>query len=184
MNENLIPLSRYLSVVLRHRAADLGLEMDASGFVDVEPLWAVVVEHFGDQYTLEDLQKVIAGEADGIQRFERVDGQKIRALYGHSQGSAVSYPPAQPPETLYHGTSRQALGAILKKGLQPLKQQYVHLSATTSVARKVGATRSKWPVLLKIKARQAADRGIEFHHPDEIHWLVKAIPPEFIEVSE
>jgi len=185
MTENLIQLSRFLSVALRHRAAELGLEMDSNGFVEVEPLWALVVERFGDQYNLEDLQKVIAGEADGKQRFERVDGRKIRALYGHSRMvSAVTYPPATPPETLYHGTSQQALGAILKKGLQPLKQQYVHLSATAAIARKVGATHSKWPVLLKIRARQAAASGTVFYHPDETHWLVKAIPPEFIEVQE
>ena len=184
MNEELIPLSRFLSVVLRHRAGELGLVMDAVGFVEVEPLWAQVVERFGDQYGLEELQKVVAGEADGRKRFEQVDGRGVRALYGHSRGIAVTYPPADPPEYLYHGTSRQALGAILKQGLQPLKQQYVHLSATMSVARKVGASRARWPVLLKIRARQTAASGIEFHHPDETHWLVKAIPAKFIEVLE
>ena len=65
MTENLIPLSKFLSVVLRHRAAELGLKMDTDGFVEVEPLWGLVVERFGDEYKMGDLLKVTAGEADG-----------------------------------------------------------------------------------------------------------------------
>ena len=183
MNDQLIPLSRYLSVVLRHRAQDFGLEMDPNGFVELEGLWALVIERFGDQYDLEDLQKVVAGEADGRKRFEIVAGG-MRALYGHSRVGAVTYPPAEPPEYLYHGTSPQALGSIRRQGLQPLKQQYVHLSATEKIARKEGGHRAKWPVLLKIRARQAAAAGVVFHHPEELHWLAKAVPPEFIEFPE
>jgi len=183
MNDQLTPLSRYISTVLRHRARDFGLEMDSNGFVELEGLWALVIERFGDQYDLDDLHKVIAGEADGRKRFEIVAG-RMRALYGHSRVGAVTYPPAEPPEYLYHGTSPQALGAIRRQGLQPLKQQYVHLSATEKIARKEGGHRARWPVLLKVRSRQAAAAGVVFHHPEELHWLVKAVPPEFIEFPE
>ena len=183
MTDQISGLSRYISVILRHRAQDFGLEMDSDGFVDLEGLWALVTGRYGDQYDLDDLQKVIAGDADGKKRFEIVEG-RIRALYGHSRVGAVTYPPAEPPEYLYHGTSPHLLGVIHKQGLRPMKRQYVHLSTTIKRAREVGVRQAKWPMVLKIRARQAAAAGVVFHHPEELHWLAKAIPPEFIELPE
>ena len=36
----------------------------------------------------------------------------------------------------------------------------------------------------KTRPRQAAAAGVVFHHPEELHWLAKAVPPEFIEFPE
>ena len=88
--------------------------------------------------------------------------------------------PAIPPEILYHGTVDKALPAIRKQGLNGQKRQYVHLSTTTDRATDVAGRRGK-PILLRIRAKVAHDAGIEFYHPEPKHFLVKTLPPEFIE---
>ena len=71
------------------------------------------------------------------QRFA-VEGGRIRARYGHSVPLAISYEYAEPPATLYHGTSEANLASILREGLLPMGRQKVHLSADTETARQVG----------------------------------------------
>lgn len=176
---NLTQLSKYLSLALRHRAADFGLTLDENGFADLEPVWALVERRFGEQFTRAHLAQVVAGDTDGKKRFEIVDG-RIRALYGHTRVE-VAYPPAAPPETLCHGTSHRALREIHKYGLKPMKRQYVHMSDNPACAQKTGGRHDEIPVILRIRAADAARAGVEFYHPEAEHWLAKTVPPEFIE---
>ncbi len=176
---DLVQLSKYLSLVLRHRAKDFGLILDDNGFTDLEPVWALVERHFHGQYTREHLAQVVAGDSDGKKRFEIVDG-RIRAMYGHTHVE-VTYPPAAPPELLYHGTSHQALAAIRENGLQPMKRQYVHMTDNLHRAQKTGGRHDEAPIILHIRAADAARAGVEFYHAEAEHWLAKSIPPEFVE---
>ena len=53
---NLTRFSKFVSLILRHRAKDFGLEMDARGFVDFEALRALVEQKSIDVYSDEDWQ--------------------------------------------------------------------------------------------------------------------------------
>lgn len=176
-------LSKFLSLILRHRAQDFGLTLDLQGFAEFDAVRAVVNQRSTEAYSEEDWQAVLDGLTDGKKRFEVVDG-KIRALYGHSKVGPVEYPPVEPPAILYHGTNSQALESIRRQGLQAMKRQYVHLSRTVERAIKVGSRRTEQVILLEIRASEAYRSGITFYNPEPEHFLAKAIPADFIDIPE
>src|SRR5262245_18839168 len=124
---NLTRLSKFMSLVLRHRAPDFGLTPDGEGFVAFDSLVAVVERNRQlHARRNEILQWVETGQP---QRYEIKDGL-IRATYGHSKsqrlGATVEYPAVEPPTLLYHGTHPGALRAIRQYGLKAMQRQYVH----------------------------------------------------------
>jgi RNA:NAD 2'-phosphotransferase (TPT1/KptA family) len=87
MNKKMVDFSKFLSFVLRHGAKEVGIEMDAQGFVIVDDLMKT---GRAKHYSLADLQFVV--ESNSKKRFEIVqfDGPegtkiwKIRAVQGHT----------------------------------------------------------------------------------------------------
>ena len=120
------------------------------------------------------------GKVDGKKRFEVRTG-RIRALYGHSAVPPVSYPAAEPPEFLYHGTREAALKSIRQDGLRSMGRQHVYLSATIERATKVATRRTQRPIILRIRAIEAHRAGVVFHRPDSEHYLTKALSPDFLD---
>src|SRR5204862_8022520 len=84
-------------------------------------------------------------------RFE-VEGERIRARYGHSLELEENPHPGMPPATLYHGTPRRYVAKVLETGLRPMKRQYVHLSPDKKTAREVGMRRDQEPAIIIIDA--------------------------------
>jgi putative RNA 2'-phosphotransferase len=180
---DLVRLSKFLAVLLRHQANEHGLSLDDEGFADTDSVWAQVNQRFRGQYTYNDLLKVVEGDRFGKKRYE-IQGRKIRALFGHSDVSHVSYPPAVPPEYLYHGTTRAALDIIRHEGLKSLSRQYVHFTVNREHAERVAGRHSNETVILTIRSGDAHRAGIVFYHPEHEHYLADAVPPEFIEFPE
>jgi putative RNA 2'-phosphotransferase len=173
-------LSKFLALVLRHQAAPFGLSLNAGGFTDTESVWKQIQKRYPDAYTYDDLLKVVEGDNTGKKRYEIV-GTQIRALFGHSDVTPVVYPAADPPDVLYHGTMRGALDSIREHGLRAESRQYVHLTSSEQRATIVAARHSRDTVILTIRARDAHEAGIVFHHPEAEHWLAAAIPPMYID---
>ncbi|CCF16627.1 putative RNA 2'-phosphotransferase [Brevibacillus laterosporus GI-9] len=97
-------LSKEISYALRHAPHEYELELDEYGWVQTEqllhslheqPVWRNVSE--------KDLQVMIS-QFDK-KRFEMENG-KMRALYGHSTAKRVLKEESEPPEFLYHGTTK------------------------------------------------------------------------------
>ncbi len=178
-----VRLSKFLSLVLRHRAGDFGLTPDGEGFVPLAELVAVVGRHFERHASPRaGSEEVLALLLDpGQQRFEQ-RGELVRARYGHARVQpTVVYPPVEPPEILYHGTSPAALAHVRREGLRAMGRQYVHLATTLAEAQRVGVRRAHSPAILTIRARAAHLAGTAFHAPDASHFLARSIPPDFIE---
>lgn len=173
-------LSKFLAVMLRHNPDQFGLTLDEEGFTDTDLVWAAVKERYGDQFTYDDLLKVVAGDQDGKKRYE-IRGRQIRAMYGHSDVRPITYPPAEPPEFLYHGTSDAALDAIRREGLKSLGRQYVHMGTNIERAKRVGQRHDGKTIILNIRALEAHRAGVVFYHAETEHYLATAIPPEFID---
>jgi len=173
---NSIRLSKFFSLALRHRARDFGLTPDAEGFVPLTELLAFIQTRFDPQLTRADITALV--ESSEPRRFE-LRGDLIRATYGHSC-VAIEYPPATPPEILYHGTHPAAVASIRKNGLRAMKRQYVHLSTTMERAREVSSRRTRAPVILIVRALAAHAAGTAFHSPEPKHFLARTIAPEFI----
>jgi putative RNA 2'-phosphotransferase len=116
-------------------------------------------------------------------RFE-VEGDRIRARYGHSVELEEQPHPGMPPATLYHGTAQRYVPRILDAGLHPMKRQFVHLSPDKSTAREVGRRRDQTPTILVIDAHKAHESGIKFYPRGKGIWLSDPIPPQFLSILE
>ena len=170
-----VALSKWLSYALRHRPDAVGLALDANGWAEVSDVLraARAQGHDLDRATLERVVR----ESDK-QRFA-LDGDRVRANQGHSVAVDLDLAPVPPPETLYHGTSRRSLGAILDQGLHRQSRHHVHLSADAETARAVGA-RHGAPVVLAVRAGEMARAGHRFYRSENGVWLVGAVPPGFL----
>lgn len=178
-----VRLSKFLALMLRHEAEKFGLVLDEEGFTDTDMVWAQIQKRYPGQYDYPDLLAVVAGDQDGKKRYEIRDRQ-IRALFGHSDVRPITYPPAVPPEILYHGTSDQAISGIRAEGLKSQARQYVHLAINTKRATKVAVRHKGQPVILQIRAAEAHAAGIVFYHPEPEHYLADFIPSLYIDFPE
>ncbi len=177
-------LSKFVSMVLRHRAHEFGIVLDDEGFTHIDDLVALIESRYTGRYAHEDVLRVVTTPgSDGKMRFELV-GEQVRARYGHNKAvQAVNYEPATPPDVLYHGTVADALASIRKEGLTAQQRQYVHLSTTTQRALSVGSRRGK-PILLMVRAVEAHRDGVVFYHPGDEHYLAEHIPVQYIVMPE
>jgi len=170
-------LSKYLSYVLRHGPASIGLVLGDGGWVRVDDLLARAAQT-GRRITREDLEMIL--QRSGKQRFALSgDGTLIRASQGHSVVVDLRLPPVVPPEVLYHGTVARSLPAIRAEGLRPMGRQHVHLSLDRETAVVVGGRRGV-PIVLEISAGAMHRDGHVFYRADNGVWLTEHVPPAFI----
>lgn len=171
-------LSKFLALILRHRAGDFGLTLDPEGYVPLDSLLAAINGERGWEWVhAEHIQEVIDTQAK--RRYEIVDGD-IRAIYGHSLDAAVTYPQVAPPAVLLHGTAQRFVDAIRREGLKPMRRQYVHLTDDPALARLTGVRRDPNPAIVRIDAARAHAAGIAFFQADNGVYLAKQVPPEYI----
>jgi len=136
----------------------------------------------GVPITLDQLKHVVA--TSDKKRFAlSEDGRRIRANQGHSIEVDLRYQPQIPPEFLYHGTAIRFLPGIRRDGLQRMQRHDVHLSTETKVTVQVGSRHGK-PVLLIIRSGEMHRAGHVFTCSANGVWLVKHVPPEFIDFSK
>ncbi|MFI1091537.1 RNA 2'-phosphotransferase [Streptomyces sp. NPDC020917] len=174
-----VRISRFLSMVLRHRPEAVGITLDEGGWVDVDVLIAACAAA-GRRFSRADLDHVVA--TNNKRRFAySSDGRRIRASQGHSVEVDLGLTPAAPPDVLYHGTASGTLAAILREGLRPMDRQDVHLSADRETAVRVGARHGR-PVVLEVDAAGLAAAGHTFRVSANGVWLTDRVPPERLRV--
>lgn len=175
-------LSRFLALVLRHRAPQFDLRMDDEGFVDLDDLLDVIDERQPalDWVEVEHIEALTRSE--GRKRFEIRDNQ-VRATYGHSFHRLISYPPAVPPESLYVGVPRAKLPDLRLRGLLPQGRQYVHLSEQESEAEEIARHQGEGSIVVTVFSGKAHEAGVPFYHPTEGIYLVTKMSPEFLDVA-
>lgn len=167
-------ISRLLSLMLRHRPDEFGLEIDDYGFVSLGQVIQAVRDRY-EEATEQDVLELV-NSADQ-HRFEVVDG-RIRALYGHSFFVEMDGEPMTPPELLYIGTTAADARRYRSDGIVPADRFYVHLS----LSREAAAERSReldGPVVVEVRAREAGEAGIVFHARGEVV-LTRQVPAAFV----
>jgi putative RNA 2'-phosphotransferase len=170
-------ISKFLSLVLRHRPERIGLELDPGGWAPIDELIAKANKHRGS-IDRDLLLNVV--EESSKRRFEfSSDGEKIRARYGHSIPVNLDLEPLRPPETLYHGTAKRFWAAIQEDGLQSQSRNYVHLSTDRETAIQVGRRHGR-VVILAVQARKLHAAGHTFYKPSPGVWLVDSVPPQYL----
>jgi len=170
--------SKFLSLILRHNPASVGLSLDGAGWADVGELLEALRKH-GHPIDKAGLDVVVA--TNNKKRFEySTDGMKIRACQGHSiKDIDLQLEPKTPPEDLYHGTAERFLVPILAGGLLPQSRQYVHLSLDVETAVKVGQRHGK-PVVLQVAALQMHKDGHVFYLSHNNVWLTESVPEKYL----
>jgi len=169
--------SKFLSFILRHKPEEVGLTLDAAGWVRIDVLLRAL-KKAGRPMSQQELAALVAG--NDKKRFTiSGDGGFIRAAQGHSIHVELSLSALVPPEALYHGTARQNLDGIFLDGLKPMGRQHVHLSASPSDAEKVGKRHGK-PVVLQVPALRMHEEGHVFFVADNGVWLVDNVPVRYL----
>jgi putative RNA 2'-phosphotransferase len=170
--------SKFLSYVLRHEPHAIGLTLDSEGWAEIDALIAGA-QLAGKTLDLELIQAVVAG-SDKKRFAISDDGQRIRAVQGHSTDTvAIQHEAKEPPKFLYHGTATRFLDSILAEGLRSGERHHVHLSEDTVTATAVGQRYGK-PVVLKIESLQMHQQGFKFFQADNGVWLTEFVPIEHI----
>jgi putative RNA 2'-phosphotransferase len=174
-----VALSKFLGYVLRHRPDAAGIELGPGGWVPVDQLLAGLARA-GRPIDRARLETVVAG---GEKRRYEIDGDRIRARYGHSVPGRIMMTAAAPPDVLFHGTSPTAWASIQARGLVPMGRQYVHLSTDIATAVQVGRRKSDAAVVLRVRAGDASRQGVRFWRGNDLTWLADAVPPQYLAES-
>lgn len=171
-------VSKFLSLVLRHKPEEIGITLDDAGWVSVEELLQACNQN---DFALDRalLEAVVAGSDK--QRFAfSADGAMIRANQGHSVDVSLGLQPIEPPALLYHGTASRFLESIHEHGLIKQQRTHVHLSADLETASKVGVRHGKL-VVLKVAAGRMHAAGLLFYKSANGVWLTDKVPPDYLE---
>ena len=170
-------LSKFLSLILRHRPEVLGITLDEYGWASTQEIIDKMQEK-GRPASLEMIQEVVRD--NDKQRFKlSEDNSRIRANQGHSIKIDLNLTPLPPPPVLYHGTAVKNRTAILKEGIQKRNRQHVHLSADRATAQKVGQRHGK-PIIFVVNTYKMYQEGILFYQSDNGVWLTDYVAPIFL----
>lgn len=177
MNRKLVRISKFLSLVLRHKPERIGLSLDQGGWAKVDEL-LLKVNQAGVSLNKDLLQWVV--DNNDKQRFcFSQDRQRIRANYGHSLPVDLDFAPSKPPEFLFHGTATRFVESIKRLGLVPKKRNHVHLSPDQQTALKVGGRHGQ-PIVLTIQTGRMYECGFHFFRSTNGIWLTERVPAEHI----
>ena len=160
-------VSRAMAHHLRHNPE---IPAGRDGFVHAEEL-AVALREQGHRVLPEEL-KLIAG-ALGEPRFE-LQGEDIRARYGHSVGRLIEYEKRVTPHDLFHATPLSNLSSIFEAqaGLQRGKRAYVHLTDDVDLALNASRRHGEAVAALRISPPDADD--VVFASGKT--WLCRSVP--------
>lgn len=173
---SLINTSRFISLILRHKPSEIGIELDEHGWANV----AELIEGMNKKqpFDMAQLEEIVA--SDDKQRYSfNEDKTLIRANQGHSIPVDVELKESLPPDILYHGTGEKYVSSINDMGLIPKFRLYVHLSKDMETAVNVGKRHGK-PVIYIVDSKKMAADGYKFYLSVNNVWLTKKVPVEYL----
>lgn len=171
-------LSKFLSMILRHKPETIGITLDEHGWADVEELLDGI-QKSGRNIDLPTLERIVA--ENDKQRFSfSEDRKKIRANQGHSVQVDVELTPKEPPAVLYHGTVEKNRASIEEKGLLRGTRLYVHLSGDVETALKVAARRKGDKLIYEVASGSMFRDGFLFYLSVNGVWLTETVPERYL----
>lgn len=167
----LCSLRREIIHALRHAPESYDLVMDAEGWVTVEGVVAFSQENLRN-VTDANIAEVVGPLGDRIE----LDGNRIRATYGHSTPCFAPQSPSVPDVPLFHGTLHENWSMIELFGLQRMKRQFVQLTTDYSYACEHLSNKCKEPLILQVVTNAAMDAGVQFFNTGTHVWLASHVP--------
>lgn len=173
---DLTRISKFLSLILRHKPEEIGITLDEHGWANVKELIDGIDKRY--KFNMDMLKEIVA--TDDKQRYSfNADKTLIRANQGHSIQVDVELDEAEPPEYLWHGTAKKYAHSINNNGLVSKSRLYVHLSSDFETAVSVG-TRHGSVVLYCVDARKMHQDGYKFYLSKNGVWLTKDVPVKYL----
>lgn len=175
-------LSKFISMILRHKPQVIGITLDEHGWADIDELIKGINETGEEvEFSKDTLETIV--KTDKKQRYSSSqDRTLIRANQGHSIPVDVELEKKEPPKILYHGTGVKSVKAIQEQGLLPMERLYVHLSTDVETATNVGK-RHGTPVIFQVNAEQMQKDGYNFFQSVNGVWLTKEVPTKYLELE-
>lgn len=105
-------------------------------------------------------------------------GDRIRCK--NPKAGLAPEPVVSPPPRLYCAVRPRAHPVVLERGLRPVRGQWLILARTKELAIKIGKRKDQKPVLLEVRAQEAAQRGVRFHCFLLDLFLVEELPADLL----
>ena len=170
-------LSKFISLILRHKPEEVGITLDEHGWANVEDLINGISDS-GRKIDKDVLEEIV--RTDNKQRYSFNEGKtKIRANQGHSVPVVIDFKELEPPDTLYHGTATKSIEGIYARGIKPMSRLYVHLSKDFETAKQVGSRHGECVVLI-VNAKRMYEDGVKFYLSENGVWLTEYVDPKYI----
>ena len=174
-------MSKFLSLVLRHKPETIGLTLDENGWAGTAELIQKMNQN-GFEISEDILAHIV--ETNNKKRFAfNPDKTCIRANQGHSLQVDVQLKEQLPPEYLYHGTAEKNVPSILNSGIEKGSRQHVHLSTDKETAIKVGQRHGR-PKVFLVSANKMSVDGFRFFLSENMVWLTDTVPPEYVKLLD
>ena len=178
MNKERENLSKFISLILRHKPETIGISLDTYGWANVDELLDGINSSNNHKIDREILEDIVNN--DSKQRYSFNENKtKIRANQGHSIKVDVELKEVIPPDILYHGTATRFINSIELSGLKSMSRLHVHLSKDYETAINVGKRHGE-PIVLEIDAKRMHDDNYKFYLSDNGVYLTEFIPTNYI----
>lgn len=169
-------ISKYISLILRHKPEVIDIKLDEHGWANVDELIKEIQKQYS--FTMFDLEKIV--NEDSKQRYSfNEDITLIRANQGHSIAVDVELKETVPPTVLWHGTGEKYVESIDEIGLISKSRLYVHLSQDVETAITVGKRHGN-PIVYEVNTEQMQKDGYKFYLSVNNVWLTKSVPAKYL----
>jgi putative RNA 2'-phosphotransferase len=177
MKLDLDTISKFISMILRHKPEEIGITLDEHGWANVDELIAGIAKQYKG-FGMSELEEIV--RTDNKQRYAfNEDKTLISANQGHSIPVDVELEEKEPPIVLYHGTGEKYVSSIDAQGLKPKSRLYVHLSKDAATAVNVGKRHGE-PVVYAIDTAKMYQDGFKFYESANKVWLTKLVPTKYM----
>lgn len=176
-------VSKFISLVLRHKPELINSKLDKFGWMNVDELIKGIQKQKPD-FTMKDLEDIVTTDKKTRYKFNP-NKTKIRANQGHSVDVHIEMnKPVEPPEFIYHGTSSRFMDKIREDGICSMNRLYVHLSLDKETAVSVGKRHGGNLVVLQVDVHRMIKDGYEFFISDNGVYLVDHVPFKYVTIIE
>lgn len=176
-------IGKILALVLRHAPEKFGVEMDLNGWVNTRELSDAIQNQRNYYHWIRSWHFQAIADSDDKGRYQ-VEGEMIRATYGHSLDLELDLPTDDIPEALYWPCEPGMTSTHLELGLSAGDRNHVHLSKTIAKAMEAGHVRIDRPAIIEIDTSRAIADGHTIWRAGKTVFLCEEMPPEYLYLVE